>query len=143
MDNFLHNLGTIAGRPRPPYPALKLVKNASMLNGFIVLLIFFLLGEFIANLFSWPIPGSVMGMLLLFIFLVVRSGVPKSIKSSSNSLLPFLPLFIVPASVGIVSHLYLLRQDGIIIVVAMVVSLLVGIPLCGWMMQTILKWQGK
>ncbi len=114
-----------------------------MLNGFIVLLIFFLLGEFIANLFSWPIPGSVMGMLLLFVFLVVRSGVPKSIKSSSDSLLPYLPLFIVPASVGIVSHLYLLQQDGIIIVIAMVVSLLVGIPLCGWMMQAILRWQGK
>lgn len=114
-----------------------------MLNGFIVLLIFFLLGEFIANLFSWPIPGSVMGMLLLFVFLVVRSGVPKSVKSSSDSLLPYLPLFIVPASVGIVSHLYLLQQDGIIIVVAMIVSLLVGIPLCGWMMQTILRWQGK
>ncbi len=114
-----------------------------MLNGFIILLIFFLLGEFIANLFAWPIPGSVMGMLLLFIFLSVRSGIPKSIKHSSETLLPYLPLFIVPASVGIVGHLYLLKQDGLLIVLAMVVSLLVGIPLCGWLMQGILKWQGK
>jgi holin-like protein len=114
-----------------------------MLNGFIVLLIFFLLGEFIANLFNWPIPGSVMGMLLLFVYLIIRSGIPKSIKHSSETLLPYLPLFIVPASVGIVSHLYLLKQDGLLILLAMVVSLVVGIPFCGWLMQKILQWQAK
>lgn len=114
-----------------------------MLNGLIILLIFFLLGEFISNLLAWPIPGSVMGMLVLFIFLIIRSGIPKSIKQSSETLLPYLPLFIVPASVGIVSHLYLLQQDGLIIILAMIASLVVGIPLCGWLMQKILTWQGK
>ncbi len=96
-----------------------------------------------ADLFAWPVPGSVVGMLLLFVFLVLRSGVPKTLKQSSESLLPYLPLFIVPASVGIVNHLYLLQKDGLLIVVALVISLIVGLVMCGWMMQSILKWQKK
>jgi len=114
-----------------------------MLKGIIILLAFFLGGEFIAQLFAWPIPGSVIGMLLLFVFLLLRGSLPKSLKHSSDSLLPFLPLFIVPASVGIVNHLYLLQQDGWLLAVAMVVSLVLGIPLCGWLMQKILKTYGK
>lgn len=114
-----------------------------MLKGFIILLSFFLAGEFLSTLLAWPIPGSVLGMLLLFIFLLLRGSLPKSLKQSSDGFLPFLPLFIVPASVGIVNHLYLLQKDGPLLVAAMVVSLLIGIPLCGWLMQILLKHKTK
>lgn len=114
-----------------------------MLKGFIVLLVFFLAGEFIAKLFAWPVPGSIIGMLLLFALLMVRGAMPVSLKHSSDTMLPYLPLFVVPASVGIVNHLHLLQQDGLIMIIAMVVSLLLGIPLCGWLMQRMLNGRAK
>ncbi|MEY8248334.1 MAG: CidA/LrgA family protein [Bermanella sp.] len=114
-----------------------------MLKGITILLAFFLGGEFIAQLFAWPIPGSVIGMLLLFVFLWRLGSLPPALKSAADSLLPFLPLFIVPASVGIVNHFYLLQQDGWLLVVAMVLSLLLGIPLCGLLMQRLLKVRTK
>ena len=106
-----------------------------MLRGLITLLMFFLAGEFISALFAWPVPGSVLGMLLLFVVLVVRGAISEPLRQSSQNLLPYLPLFIVPASVGIVNHMDLLKDDGLLIMFAMVISLLAGLPLAGWVMQ--------
>lgn len=111
-----------------------------MLYGLIIFISYMLLGEFIAALLAWPVPGSVLGMLLLFITLVVRGGVSDSVKQSSQHLLPYLPLFIVPASVGIVNYMDLIRMEGHLILLAMIVSLIVGIPVCGWLAQ---KAMGK
>lgn len=110
-----------------------------MLYGLIVFLLYLLLGEFIAHLLAWPVPGSVLGMLLLFLTLVVRGGISSDLKKSSNSILPYLPLFIVPVSVGIVNFMGLLEREGIALLVAIVVSLLIGIPACGLLAQWIIK----
>ena len=110
-----------------------------MLNGLIILLLFFLGGEFISELMGWPVPGSVLGMFMLFVFLSVRGALDENLKKTSHVLLPYLPLFIVPASVGIVNHLDLLKQDGLLILIAMIVSLIVGIPLSAWIMMRAMK----
>lgn len=111
-----------------------------MLNGLIVLLSFFLGGEFIAVALHLPVPGSVLGMLLLLIFLIWRDGIPAVLKTSSQTLLPYLPLFIVPASVGILNHLHLLSRDWLALSLAVVVSLVIGIPLTGWIMQRMMGY---
>lgn len=114
-----------------------------MLNGLIILLLFFLGGEFISELMGWPVPGSVLGMFMLFLFLSIRGALDENLKKTSNALLPYLPLFIVPASVGIVNHLELLREDGLLIMVAMVVSLIIGIPVGGWVMTLCMEKKAK
>jgi len=110
-----------------------------MLKGLIILCGFYLLGDFISTLFHWPIPGSVMGMLLLFFFLILRGGLPKSLRETSQSLLPYLPLFIVPASVGIINYWSLLQAEGLALLFIIFISVLIGLPLCGWIMQTMMK----
>lgn len=114
-----------------------------MLSGLITLLLFFLAGEFLVTLMAWPVPGSVLGMFLLFVFLLVRKGPSENLKSSSHSLLPYIALFIVPAAVGIVNHMDLLAQEGGLILFAIVVSLLVGIPLAAWIMQRLMARADK
>ncbi len=111
-----------------------------MLNGLIILLSFFLAGEFTAAALHLPVPGSVLGMLLLFIFLLWRGGIPAQVKTASTGLLPYLPLFIVPASVAILNHLNLLSRDWLPISLAVVISLVVGIPLTGWLMQRMMGY---
>ena len=41
----------------------------------------------------------------------------------------------MPASVGIVNYMDVVREEGVLIVTAMIVSLAVGIPVCGWLAQ--------
>jgi holin-like protein len=122
-------------------PSIWLKNN--MLYGLIVFLLYLLMGEFVAHLLSLPVPGSVLGMLLLFITLVIRGGIKPDLKSSSNGLLPYLPLFIVPASVGIVNFMGLIEREGIALLTAIIVSLLIGIPACGLLAQSLIKRQTK
>jgi holin-like protein len=114
-----------------------------MLYGLIILLMYLLMGEFVAHLLSWPVPGSVVGMILLFITLLLRGGISTDLKASSNEILPYLPLFIVPASVGIVNFMGILQQQGLALLTAILVSLLVGIPVCGLLAQWLIKKQLK
>ncbi|MGR6871759.1 CidA/LrgA family protein [Pseudomonas sp. HK3] len=112
-----------------------------MLYGLIVFIAFLLLGDFLAALLDWPVPGSVIGMLLLFSVLVIRGGITEPLKQSSQGLLPYLPLFIVPASVGIVNYMDVVREEGVLIVTAMIVSLAIGIPVCGWLAQKAMNFK--
>ena len=72
-----------------------------MIKGFLTLLVFQLLGESLAELGQLPIPGPVIGMLLLFIALRLRGRVSAGLQQSSQGLIQNLTLLFLPAGVGI------------------------------------------
>jgi putative effector of murein hydrolase LrgA (UPF0299 family) len=73
-----------------------------MLAAFAILLIYQCLGEGVAFVTGLPIPGPVLGMLLLFATLVARPGLFKIVEDTAGELLRHLSLLFVPAGVGIV-----------------------------------------
>jgi holin-like protein len=70
-----------------------------------------LVGESVQRLSGIPIPGPVIGMLILLAALIARGGPSAALESSSRSLLKHLPILFVPAGVGIVAHLELIRTE--------------------------------
>ena len=76
----------------------------NFLQGISLLLIYQLAGEFTVSLFSIPVPGPVIGMVMLFLTLVILGGSSKALDSSSTALLNHLSLLFVPAGVGIMVH---------------------------------------
>ncbi|WGX96039.1 CidA/LrgA family protein [Nocardioides sp. L-11A] len=104
-----------------------------MITGLTWLLAFQVLGEVIVRVLDVTVPGPVVGMLLLFVFLRVRryddSG---SIVRAGSALLRHLQLFFVPAGVGIVAYLGLLGEHALPISVALLGSWLLGLTVVGW-----------
>ncbi len=98
-----------------------------MLVVLLMLFLFKMLGYLVVSLITLPIPAPVMGLVLLFCFLIIRGQVSDSMVQVTASLLPLLPLFLIPASVGIIQYGQLLEQDGVAIILAIVVSLLLSI----------------
>lgn len=92
------------------------------LNGITLLLIFQLIGEFGARLLDIPVPGPVIGMLLLFLALAVRRSVPPSLDTASSTLLSHLSLLFVPAGVGMMIHLERITGEWLPIAVALLGS---------------------
>ncbi|MCB1797566.1 MAG: CidA/LrgA family protein [Gammaproteobacteria bacterium] len=92
------------------------------LNGITLLLIFQLIGEFGARLLDIPVPGPVVGMLLLFLALLVRRPVPPSLDTASSTLLSHLSLLFVPAGVGMMIHLERITGEWLPIAVALLGS---------------------
>lgn len=110
-----------------------------MLPSLTILLVCQLAGEVIARLFKLPIPGPVVGMMLLFAGLVIRRGIPENLEKTGTTLLSHLSLLFIPAGVGITVHLKLLADEWLPIVVALIVSTVITLAVTGLVMQVLAR----
>lgn len=110
-----------------------------MIEALTLLLVFQLIGTIIAHAAGWPIPGPVLGLLLLLGLLVWRGGPSARLHETSQGLLKHLGLLFVPAGVGIVNELHVLRADALAIAVAIPVSTLLALLVTGLLMQVLVK----
>lgn len=110
-----------------------------MLQGIGILLVLQLTGEVVSGLLNLPVPGPVTGMILLFLWLCWRGGVPQPLDMVARGLLARLSLLYVPAGVGIMQYLADLRSNGLAIMVAVGLSTLLAIIVTGWALQWLLR----
>mgnify|MGYP001827805910 CR=1 FL=1 len=97
----------------------------TFLNGITILLIYQLAGEISVVLLRIPVPGPVLGMIMLFLTLLVRNRPTGSLGETSTALLSHLSLLFVPAGVGIIVHFDRLIEEWIPLTAALVVSTVV------------------
>jgi putative effector of murein hydrolase LrgA (UPF0299 family) len=83
-----------------------------MLHAIVVLLVCQLAGETLAHFLALPLPGPVIGMMLLLAALMLRLPLPKATEGTADGLLQHLSLLFVPAGVGVVQQLDLLGAEG-------------------------------
>jgi holin-like protein len=93
-----------------------------MIRGLIILLGFQGAGEVVSRLFSLPIPGPVIGLVLLLVFLIQRGKVDLPIHTVACSLVQNLGVLFVPAAVGVVLFLPQLKSNFWAISIALTVS---------------------
>ena len=90
-----------------------------------------------------PVPGPVIGMVLLFAALVLRGRpVALPLGATADALLGNLGLLFVPAGVGVVLYLPLLARDWAPISLAVVAGTLLGIAATGRLAQALLRRLG-
>lgn len=106
-----------------------------MLPGIFIVFFFFALGELAGWLLNDFIPGSVIGMMLLFTALCLRWVKPERIKPVANFLCDNMALFFVPAGVGIVNAFDILSQYWQAVLVACGVSTIIVIVVVGSLQQ--------
>jgi holin-like protein len=93
-----------------------------MLPALTQLLLFQLVGEIFVRSLGLPVPGPVIGMGLMFIFLVLRGGPDEGTKTTASTLLQHLSLLFVPAGTGVMLHFHRLQDEWLPIAVALVAS---------------------
>jgi putative effector of murein hydrolase LrgA (UPF0299 family) len=98
-----------------------------------------LAGELVTRAAEIPVPGPVLGMAILFCFLLYRGTIPEKLSETADALLNHLSLLFVPAGVGVMLHFQLLGDDWLPIGVALVVSTLLTLVVTSLMMS----WLGK
>ncbi|CAO3447169.1 CidA/LrgA family protein [Azospirillum largimobile] len=110
-----------------------------MLGTLTLLLLCQLAGELAARLLHLPIPGPVLGMLLLFAGLLLRGGVPAAVQETAGGLLRHLSLLFVPAGVGVMVHVTRLETEALPIIIALFGSTLFGIAVTAKLMAFLLS----
>ncbi len=103
-------------------------------TGFLTLVGCYLLGTYMTN-FIGGIPASVIGIIVLFALLILLRRVPEGVEKMAGNLLGYLPLMLVVPAVGIVDFSGLDASVWLRLVLVIALSLLVTVPLCGWLLQ--------
>ncbi|MBA1272485.1 CidA/LrgA family protein [Stutzerimonas azotifigens] len=106
-----------------------------ILKGLTWLVLLQLLGSVLNLLLLPALPGPIIGMALLFGWLLLRRGIPQPLEQTAGVLLQYLPLLLVVPATGIMVSGDALLGDLPAIAAGLVVSLLVTVPFCGWLMQ--------
>ena len=95
-----------------------------MIRGLIMLLGFQGVGEIFSRLLWLPVPGPVMGLVLLLAFLLWRGKVDAPIDQVSSALTKHLGLLFVPAAVGVVMFWPQHKTHFLAVSVALTVSVI-------------------
>lgn len=106
-----------------------------MLNALTLILVCQLAGELASGGLQLPVPGPVIGMLALFIYLMVRGGVSQTMGRTADGLLSHLSLLFVPAGVGVMLHFRLLEDNWLAVSVALLASTVATIIVTALMMR--------
>ncbi len=112
-----------------------------LLRGLTWLIVFQLLGSGLSVLLLPFLPGPIIGMVLLVIFLCLRGGTGESLDMAASGLLKYLPLILVPPAVGVMAYGREIAADATAIMVALLLSFVLTLPLCGWFMQKLIRRQ--
>jgi holin-like protein len=77
-------------------------------------------GEIASRSGLLPLPAPVTGLILLYTEMAARGELPEDLGALADRLLQFLGMFFVPAGVGVIAHLGLLKAEAVPILAAVI-----------------------
>jgi holin-like protein len=110
-----------------------------MLKGLFIIMLLLAIGNGISLLINHFIPGSVIGMILLFLALLVGVIKKDDVKSSADALTGNMSLFFIPAGVGLMEAFGLLKENLPAIAISAIVSTVLVVIVTGWLIQKMEK----
>ncbi|WMW23063.1 CidA/LrgA family protein [Methanolobus mangrovi] len=106
---------------------------------FAIILAICIIGDLLHDYLHLPIPGNVLGMLVLLIFLLTGIIKLPMIEDISNFLLKHLSFFFIPAAVGLITCFTILEGKWTALVVISVVSTFIIAVVTGMTVQILMK----
>jgi holin-like protein len=103
-----------------------------LLRQFAIIIVICFLGEVLNKLCGIPIPGNVLGMIILLFGLITKVIKLSYIEEVSEFLLKHLSFFFIPAGVGIIGAIDILRENwfpilSIVIITTILVAAAAGL----------------
>ncbi len=103
-----------------------------MIRAFVLIYACLYAGIGIASLLPITIPGSIIGMLILFFLLALQILPPNWVMPGCYVLIRYMALLFVPIGVGVMQYFDLLRAQFGPVVVSCLVSTLVVLVVVSW-----------
>lgn len=104
-----------------------------------LLYIFYLIGSFIQTTFNLFIPGSVIGLILLFILLITNIIKPFWVESGARFMVNHLVLFFIPPTVGVMHYFDVFSGKGFLLILITIVSTIIVIGVSGMISEFLYK----
>ncbi|UTH72488.1 CidA/LrgA family protein [Chromobacterium sp. IIBBL 290-4] len=114
-----------------------------MLDLMLWLLGYQLLGEVVVRLLGWPLPGPVLGLLLLFATLWLRRSVPATLQRETPRFLGHMSLLFIPAGGALMAYGPLLRSHGWQLALILLASTLATLLITALALKLLLRGRHK
>ncbi len=108
-----------------------------MIKSLTTLLAFQALGELVALTLIPAMPGPVLGLIFLFLYLIARKGPDAELAHTSSVFSAHLGLLFVPAAVGVVVFLPLLQDFAWPLIAALVASVVCSLAVSAWLLNAL------
>ncbi|MFD1336411.1 CidA/LrgA family protein [Oceanobacillus iheyensis] len=118
---------------------MKVVYVGKVIIHTLLLIFLYQMGTWIHDFLNLTLPGSVIGMMLLFVLLSTGLVKPSWVDKGALLLVKHLPLFFIPATVGIISFLHLFAGSGIFLIAIIIVSTALVIVISGHVSQWLVR----
>ncbi len=90
---------------------------------------------------QWPIPGSVIGLLILVLLLLTRVVPERAVGSGSRWLLGELLLFFIPPVVSVLKYSVLIREDGVMILLTVLLGTIMVLGGTAWVVERVFRFE--
>lgn len=105
----------------------------------ILILVIYFAGELISKLLNIPLPGNIIGMILLFLLLTTNVIKVEKVENLSNFFLDHLAFFFIPASVGLMTSFASLKGSISKIIILCILTTIIVISVTGVTVEFICK----
>lgn len=109
----------------------------------IIILGIYLIGELISKGFSLPLPGNIIGMIILLVLLCTKVIKVEKVESISTFFLDHLSFFFIPAGVGLISSFSSIKDSLIYILLLCLITTAIVVISTGTIVQYIIKVKEK
>ena len=110
---------------------MRIVKIGKIVLQIGILYLFSFIGTWLVNALHIPLPGSIIGLVLLLIGLITKIVPTWLVKEGAGFLIAVLTLLFVPATVGIIQFPQLLSAYGVLLVLIVCMSTFIAFVLTG------------
>lgn len=114
-----------------------------MLFAITTLFLFQLIGELLVQWLTLPVPGPLIGMVLLFCALLLRRAVPDALRETSGQLLQHLMLLFIPAVAGVMLHFERVGQEWLPFLAAGIVGAALTMAVTALTLRWMIRITGK
>lgn len=114
-----------------------------LLRELLVILVIYFAGEILTKFFKLPVPGNIVGMILLLILLCTDVEKLDTVDTVANFLLEHLAFFFIPAGVGILTSLVVIKDSFIRLLIICFISTIITIAVTALVVDFMTKEKNK
>ncbi|MDT1959161.1 antiholin-like murein hydrolase modulator LrgA [Carnobacterium divergens] len=118
-------------------------KIYSFLQQAFVFAFIMLIANLIVGVLPFPMPASVMGLILLFIALCLKIVKLEQVESLGNNLTGLISFLFVPSGISVMNSLGIMGQYGVQIVLIIIIATTILLAITGWTATALLNFKKK
>ena len=106
-----------------------------IVKGVFFILLFYFVGECISHLIQGFVPGSIIGMILMFLALRLKAVKPQEVEAVATAFTKNMAIFFIPAGAGLISSFGILSKFWMAIIIVCSVSTVLVIAVVALVQQ--------